>query len=151
LRELPSQTSTLLLIAASEPAARPEWLWAAAQHLGIDVDAATSAELAGLIIVNGGIRFRHALSRAASFVKVGADAFAHRARRELQATGKTVRARSTKRAVELTTQGSRIARLAREGYTDSEIAGQLFLSPRTVEWHLGRVFAKLGATSRREL
>ena len=86
-----------------------------------------------------------------TFVSVGADAFAQRARRELQATGETVRARSTKTAVELTTQESHIARLAREGYTNSEIAGQLFLSPRTVEWHLGRVFAKLGVTSRREL
>ena len=121
LRELPSQTSTLLLIAAAEPAARPEWLWAAAQHLGIGVVVATTKRAR--------IELRIAYD---SFVKVCADAFAQRARRELQATGETVRARSTKTAVELTTQDSQIARLAREGYTNSEIAGQLFLSPRTV-------------------
>ena len=70
LRELPSQTSTLLLIAASEPAARPEWLWAAAQHLGIGVGAATTPRAR--------IELRIAYD---SFVKVCADAFAQRARR----------------------------------------------------------------------
>jgi DNA-binding CsgD family transcriptional regulator len=86
-----------------------------------------------------------------SFVTVGADAFAQRARRELQATGETVRARSVQTPIALTTQESHIARLARQGHTNSEIAAQLFLSPRTVEWHLGRVFGKLGVSSRREL
>ena len=70
LRELPSQTSTLLLIAASEPAARPEWLWAAAQHLGIGVVVATTPRAR--------IELRIAYD---SFVKVGADAVAQRARR----------------------------------------------------------------------
>ena len=85
------------------------------------------------------------------FAQMGAEGFAHRARRELKATGETVQTTSTRATVDLTTQESHIATLAREGYTNSEIAGQLFISPRTVEWHLSRVFAKLGVTSRREL
>ena len=85
------------------------------------------------------------------FTQMGADGFAHRARRELGATGETVHTRPTTITVDLTTQESHIARLAREGYTNPEIAGQLFISPRTVEWHLGKIFAKLGVTSRREL
>ena len=67
LRELPSQTSTLLLIAAAEPAGRPEWLWAAAQRLGIGVEAATAAEAAGLVTLDSEIRFRHPLIRAAIY------------------------------------------------------------------------------------
>jgi DNA-binding CsgD family transcriptional regulator len=85
------------------------------------------------------------------FAQMGAEGFAHRARRELSATGETVHTRSTSAAPELTTQESHIARLAREGYTNPEIAGQLFISPRTVEWHLSKIFTKLGVTSRREL
>lgn len=85
------------------------------------------------------------------FTGMGAEGFADRARRELMATGETVQTRSANVVVELTTQESRIATLARDGYTTPEIAGQLFLSPRTVEWHLGRIFVKLGITSRREL
>ena len=67
LRELPSDTRTLLLIAAAEPAGRPEWLWAAASRLGITVDAAAAAEAAGLITVDAGIRFHHPLIRAAIY------------------------------------------------------------------------------------
>lgn len=85
------------------------------------------------------------------FTEMGAAGFADRARRELMATGETVHSRSANVVVELTTQESRIATLARDGYTTPEIAGQLFLSPRTVEWHLSRIFIKLGITSRREL
>ncbi|QEN15974.1 AAA family ATPase [Mycolicibacterium sp. ELW1] len=84
------------------------------------------------------------------FLEMGADSFAERARRELQAAGET-RTRAQRPSVELTAQERYITRLAGDGYTNSEIAGHLFISPRTVEWHLGKVFAKLGVTSRREL
>ena len=79
------------------------------------------------------------------------DAFAERARRELVATGETVRRRTPETLDELTPQEIQIARLAGDGRTNHEIGAQLFLSPRTVEWHLGKVFAKLGVGSRREL
>ncbi len=82
---------------------------------------------------------------------MGMEAFAERARRELLATGETVRNRSVETISVLTAQEAHIARLAREGRTNPEIGAQLFLSARTVEWHLRKVFAKLGITSRREL
>jgi DNA-binding CsgD family transcriptional regulator len=82
------------------------------------------------------------------FAGMGMEAFAERARRELLATGETVRKRRAESRDELTPQEDQIARLAREGLTNSEIGGQLFLSPRTVEWHLGKVFTKLGISSR---
>lgn len=85
------------------------------------------------------------------FARMGADGFARRARRELTATGETVRVPTAVVTADLTTQESHIARLARDGYTNIEIAGQLFISPRTVEWHLRKIFAKLGVTSRRQL
>ncbi|MET0701372.1 MAG: helix-turn-helix transcriptional regulator [Mycobacterium sp.] len=86
-----------------------------------------------------------------SFVALGVEGFADRARRELTVAGETVSTRPAGQPVELTAQESQIARLARDGHTTSEIAGQLFLSPRTVEWHLSRIFAKLGIASRRDL
>ncbi len=82
---------------------------------------------------------------------MGVEGFADRARRELTVAGETVNTGPAGRAVELTAQESHIAQLARSGHTTSEIAGQLFLSPRTVEWHLSRIFAKLGIASRRDL
>ncbi|MFJ9566699.1 AAA family ATPase [Streptomyces fuscichromogenes] len=85
-----------------------------------------------------------------AFSRFGADAFADRARRELLATGETVRRRTAGTDVELTSQEAQIARLAGD-HTNSEIAARLFISPRTVEWHLGNVFAKLGVSSRRHL
>jgi DNA-binding CsgD family transcriptional regulator len=80
-----------------------------------------------------------------------AEAFAERARRELQATGETVRKRTAQALDELTPQEAQVARLAAGGQTNPEIGAQLFLSPRTVEWHLGKVFGKLGISSRKEL
>jgi len=82
---------------------------------------------------------------------MGADAFAERARRELLATGETVRKRTVETRDELTPQELQVARLAAGGQTNPEIGAQLFLSPRTVEWHLTRVFSKLGIGSRKQL
>jgi len=80
-----------------------------------------------------------------------AEAFAERARRELQATGETVRKRTAQALDELTPQEAQVARLAAGGQTNPEIGAHLFLSSRTVEWHLGKVFGKLGISSRKEL
>jgi DNA-binding CsgD family transcriptional regulator len=82
---------------------------------------------------------------------MGVEGFAGRARRELLATGENVRKRRVETASELTAQEAQIARLARDGLSNPEISTQLFLSPRTVEWHLRKVFAKLGISSRRQL
>ena len=81
----------------------------------------------------------------------GADGFAERARRELLATGETVRKRSGESNGSLTAQEMQVAVRARDGHTNTEIGAELFLSPRTVEWHLRKVFAKLDITSRRQL
>jgi len=86
-----------------------------------------------------------------AFVSMGADGFAERARRELVATGEKVRSRRDDTRDELTPQEEQIARLARDGLTNPEIAAQLYLSPRTVEWHLRKVFSKLEISSRRQL
>jgi DNA-binding CsgD family transcriptional regulator len=85
------------------------------------------------------------------FTAMGAQAFAERARRELLATGETVRKRTVDTRYDLTAQERQIARLAREGLSNPEISTQLFISPRTVEWHLRKVFSKLGIRSRRQL
>ena len=82
---------------------------------------------------------------------VGMEAFAARARRELLATGETVRKRTVDTLDDLTPQEAQIGRLAADGFTNPEIGAQLFLSPRTVEWHLRKVFGKLGISSRRQL
>jgi DNA-binding CsgD family transcriptional regulator len=82
---------------------------------------------------------------------IGMEAFAERARHELAATGETVRRRTPDTLTTLTAQEAHIARLAAEGQTNSEIGAQLFISARTVEWHLRKIFAKLGVGSRREL
>jgi ATP/maltotriose-dependent transcriptional regulator MalT len=82
---------------------------------------------------------------------MGIEGFAERARRELLATGETVRRRAVETADELTAQEAQIARLAGDGRTNLEIGAELFLSSRTVEWHLHKVFTKLGISSRRQL
>jgi DNA-binding CsgD family transcriptional regulator/tetratricopeptide (TPR) repeat protein len=85
------------------------------------------------------------------FTTMGIEAFAERAGRELLAAGDTVRNRTVETVSELTAQEAHIARLAVDGRTNAEIGAQLFLSTRTVEWHLGKVYTKLGVGSRREL
>ena len=95
---------------------------------------------------------RHQLHAAYNlFTAIGADAFAERARRELLAAGEKVRKREVDTYSQLTPQEEHIVRLARDGRTNPEIAAELFISTRTVEWHLRKVFAKLGITSRRDL
>ena len=83
--------------------------------------------------------------------RIGAEAFAERARRELLATGETVRKRTVETRDELTAQEAQIARLAGDGQTNPEIGAELFISPRTVEWHLRKVFTKLDISSRNNL
>jgi DNA-binding CsgD family transcriptional regulator len=85
------------------------------------------------------------------FSQAGAEAFADRARRELSATGETARTRTDETRDVLTPQEAQIARFAREGLSNPEIGAQLFISPRTVQYHLRKVFQKLDITSRNQL
>ena len=85
------------------------------------------------------------------FSGIGAEAFAERARRELLATGETARRRTDEARGVLTPQEAQIARLARDGLSNPEIGAQLFISPRTVQYHLRKVFQKLEITSRNQL
>jgi DNA-binding CsgD family transcriptional regulator len=82
---------------------------------------------------------------------MGVEAFAERARRELRTTGETVRKRTVETRDELTAQEHQIARLVSDGLSNAEIGERLFISPRTVEWHLRKIFLKLGISSRRAL
>ncbi|WP_433465317.1 helix-turn-helix transcriptional regulator [Spirillospora sp. CA-128828] len=86
-----------------------------------------------------------------SFTAMGMNAFARRAEQELLATGEHIRKRADEAGSELTPQEAQIVRLVREGLTNPEIGARLFISPRTVEWHLRKTFGKLGITSRRQL
>jgi DNA-binding CsgD family transcriptional regulator len=85
------------------------------------------------------------------FATIGMAAFAERARTELLATGETARKRTVNTGHELTAQEALIARLAREGLSNPEIGARLFISARTVQYHLGRVFTKLDISSRAQL
>jgi DNA-binding CsgD family transcriptional regulator len=86
-----------------------------------------------------------------TFSGIAAEAFAERARRELLATGETARSRTDDTRDILTPQEAQIARLARDGLSNPEIGAQLFISPRTVQYHLRKVFLKLDITSRNKL
>jgi len=86
-----------------------------------------------------------------TFSRIGAEAFAERARRELLATGENARKRTDDTRSSLTPQEAQIARLARDGLSNPEIGAQLFISPRTVQYHLRKVFLKLDITSRNQL
>jgi DNA-binding CsgD family transcriptional regulator len=85
------------------------------------------------------------------FASIGAEAFAERAARELLATGEKARKRTSDTRGQLTPRERQIAELAREGHSNPEIGAQLFISPRTVEYHLHKVFTKLDISSRNEL
>jgi DNA-binding CsgD family transcriptional regulator len=97
---------------------------------------------------DGGEQLRAAYEQ---FVGIGAEAFAERARRELLAYGLSVHTATSVTCDALTPQEAQIARLAAEGETNPEIGARLFISPRTVEYHLRKVFTKLGISSRKEL
>jgi DNA-binding CsgD family transcriptional regulator len=86
-----------------------------------------------------------------AFTAMGMEAFADRTAGELLATGESVRMRSDEAPSQLTAQEAQIARLARKGLSNAEIAARLFISRRTVEWHLSNIFTKLRITSRRQL
>jgi len=95
---------------------------------------------------------RHQLRDAHGlFMSIGMESFAERARKELLAVGENVDKRTPETRDALTAHERQIARLARDGLSNPEIGARLFLSPRTVEWHLHKVFAKLGIRSRSEL
>jgi DNA-binding CsgD family transcriptional regulator len=87
----------------------------------------------------------------ARFVEMGAEAFAQRACRELLATGETARKRTIETSDELTPHEARIARMARDGASNQDIATELFVSRKTVEYHLHKVFSKLGISTRQQL
>jgi DNA-binding NarL/FixJ family response regulator len=86
-----------------------------------------------------------------TFDELGAAPWSDRARRELRASGETARARDTSTALDLTPQEQHVVRLVKQGLSNRDVAGRLFLSPRTVEYHLSHVYQKLGVRSRGEL
>jgi len=94
---------------------------------------------------------KHLRTALEAFTSMGVEAFAHRAERELLATGERARKRTVDTLDQLTPQETQIARLAAEGHTNREIAAQLFISPSTVEYHLRKAFRKLEVKSRTQL
>jgi len=94
---------------------------------------------------------RHLRRAADLFRQVGAPPWEERAAAELRATGETARRRDPSTLDQLTPQELQIARLVAEGMTNRQIAAQLYLSPRTIDYHLRKVFSKLGVASRTEL
>jgi DNA-binding CsgD family transcriptional regulator len=118
---------------------------------GTRVDQARAHLLYGEWLRRGGRRVdaREQLRRAHDMLSdMGVEAFAERARWELRATGETARKRVMATRDDLTPQEEEIARLARDGLSNPEIGARLFISPRTVEWHLRKVFIKLDISSR---
>jgi ATP/maltotriose-dependent transcriptional regulator MalT len=99
-------------------------------------------------LTDAGDQLREAYEK---FTAMGAEAFAERARRELAATGEKVRTPESQAVTDLTSQEEHIARLARDGRTNPEIGAEMFISARTVEWHLRKIYLKLGITSRKGL
>ncbi|MCI3241550.1 helix-turn-helix transcriptional regulator [Streptomyces spinosisporus] len=121
---------------------------------GVAVEVARSHLLYGEWLRRGRHRAlarEHLRTAHEMFAAMPAHAFAERARRELIATGEHVRTRSATPASTLTPQETQVATLAAEGMTNAQIGAELFISPHTVEWHLRKVYAKLGITSRRSL
>ena len=141
----------------SEDSRAEGWFRKAIEHLG---RTRVRAELARTHLLYGEWLRRknrrldaRASLRAAhdQFTAMGMEAFAERTRTELSATGETVRKRTIETRDDLTAQERHIAQLASDGLSNPEIGARLFLSPRTVEWHLRKVFTKLGIRSRRQL
>ena len=137
------------LVEAAVRSGKPEL-----DHCRVTLDLARAHLLYGEWLRRRGRRVdaREQLRAArASFAEMGAEAFAQRAQRELLATGETARKRTVETRDELTPHEARIARMARDGASNQVIATQLFVSRKTVEYHLHKVFTKLGISSRQQL
>jgi DNA-binding CsgD family transcriptional regulator len=120
--------------------------------MGVDLARATLLYGEWLQREGRGVHARNLLRAAyESLAGMGVATFADRARRELLAGGEPIRNRPAAATQELTAQEAHIARLARDGLSNPEIGAELFISARTVEWHLRKVFTKLGIGSRRDL
>jgi DNA-binding CsgD family transcriptional regulator len=119
--------------------------------------ASTTSTSSGHLLFGEWLRSRDRLREAREWLwvaeeisaEIGMEAFAERTRGELVAVGAKPRVHPTEPRADLTPQEEQIARLARGGLTNAQIGAELFLSPRTVEWHLNRVFGKLGIDSRK--